>query len=406
MTSPVDTQVKWFTSNGANAPVLTGLAGSLIALLSAVLVDGYDSKTLTSLIAAGGVMTATYGGVHSALPDAVVLVAGVTGGPTGFAGANGEQKVTAKPSSTQLQWATALPDGTYTGTITMKMAPLGWARPFAGTNTAAYKSTVVSGTGCYLRVDDSIGAYARVTGYESMTSVDAGVNPFPSVAQMPIGGAWGKSVLASAGAVPWTIIGDGQTFYIWTANYVPSNATYTTGWVRGFGDAIPLKPGGDPFACFLNYSVNTTLTSLGDGTLDPHGDTAVAQSALARSNRGLVGSALHFNMPYIGVSQGMSGADGTLSTFPNVIDGRLRLSKKFFGTTNGAAPPRADLPGLYHCPQTTVMLTFAHETKTVADASLGGRTMLAVTPGSSSLANVPAINTAGALFFDCTGPWR
>ncbi|EPD32955.1 hypothetical protein HMPREF9701_06413, partial [Delftia acidovorans CCUG 274B] len=55
MASPVDTSVKHFLSSMTGAPVLSGTVGSMIALLDALLVTGFDTKTLTSLTVVGGV---------------------------------------------------------------------------------------------------------------------------------------------------------------------------------------------------------------------------------------------------------------------------------------------------------------------------------------------------------------
>jgi len=55
-------------------------------------------------------------------------------------------KITVANSNT-LKWATALPDGTATGSITVKMAGGGWERPFTGTNLRATARLVRNATG-------------------------------------------------------------------------------------------------------------------------------------------------------------------------------------------------------------------------------------------------------------------
>ena len=50
---------KWFQNSMAGAPVLTGQAGALIAVLNACLVDGFNLLTLDSLVVAGNVATGT-----------------------------------------------------------------------------------------------------------------------------------------------------------------------------------------------------------------------------------------------------------------------------------------------------------------------------------------------------------
>jgi len=127
MASPVDTIVKWARSDMPGAPVLTRAAGSMTALLDALLVDGWGLQAATSVVVASGVATATFAADHAAAMHSVVEVAGATGSYTDL---NGEQKITVANSNT-LKWATALPDGTATGSITVKMAGGGWERPDA-----------------------------------------------------------------------------------------------------------------------------------------------------------------------------------------------------------------------------------------------------------------------------------
>ena len=405
MTSPVDTSVKFFSSTMVGAPVLSGTAGSLIAWLDAILKDGFDTKTLTSLVAAGGVMTATFTGTHSSLADTVVLIAGVTGGPTGFAGANGEQKVMARPSATTTTWATTLPDGTYTGTITMKMAPLGWLKPFSGTNKAVYKSNDPASSGMYFRVDDSATTVARVVGYESMTDVDTGLGPFPTTAQMSGGGYWGKSNVASATAVAWQLVGDSRIVYhAIQAGYSSSSANQIAA-LRGFGDPIALRPSGDPYSAFVHYSINSAAVSI-DGCL---GNNQAPQLASPRSYTGLGSSVLEY--PQIwglgGLNTQYSGVTDVHGAFPNRVDGALYLSKKLtveIGTTF----PRSELPGLYSVMQSNAWSTFKAGDKVPGAGLLTGRTLLTVhcVGSTSNMASAASAATTGVVMVDVTGPWR
>lgn len=405
MTSPVDTSVKYFTSDMIGAPALSGTVGSLISVLNACLVDGFDLKTLTSLVVAAGIATATYSGTHSALPESVVLVAGVTGGPTGFAGLNGEQKIIGKPSPNAVTFATALPDGTYTGTISIKMAPLGWLKPFTGTNLAAYKSADPSSTGCLLRVDDTNALYGRVVGYESMSDISTGLGIFPTAVQVAGGGVWHKSSQASATAVGWAIIGDGSAFYYHMQPSRHAGAAYLTGSSRGFGDAIGFKPGGDQFRAFLNYSITVSAGAGGDGQLD--GISAATQTASPRSYLGLGTAVLQVVVPYTGAAVDISGFTNNMGTFPSPVDGSLRLSRKFLASLASGAPPRADLPGFYHCPQSLVQDTLKFGNLVIGSNSLAGRMLLTLTPATAgNLGVIPTSSNSGASFVDITGPWR
>lgn len=406
MTSPVDTSVKFFTNTMVNAPVLNGVAGSLVALLDAVLKDGFDTKTLVSLVAAGGVMTATYSGAHSSALDTVVLIAGVTGGPSGWAGANGEQKVTAAPTATTRTWATALPDGTYTGTITMKMAPLGWLKPFTGTNKGAYKSADITANPALLRVDDSNAQFARVVGYVTMSDIDTGTEPFPSVAQMSGGGYWCKSSAANSFTTQWVIWGDAKMFYFFNAPGYASAFANTIGVTRCFGDPVAYKPSGDPYCTVLNYSNTATAVNQWDGGLDTQSN--VLQFATPRNHTGLGSSALYIKNPQSGNATLASGVDTTLGAYPSAqVDGALRLSKLHLIANNTNNGPRAEFPGVYHAPHTGVVDTFKTFDTVPGGFEITGRQLMAVNNTNNTAFNTALTSAnAGSFFFDKTGPWR
>lgn len=402
MTSPVDTSVKFFTNQMSGAPVLSGTVGAMIALLDACIKDGFDTKTLTSLTVASGVATAAWSGAHSALADAVVLLAGVTGGPTGFAGMNGEQKVVTKPSGTSLTFATTLPDGTYTGTITMKMAPLGWLKPFSGTNLAAYKSSDPASTGMFLRVDDSAATVVRVVGYESMSDISTGLGPFPTAAQISGGGYWTKSASANATAVQWALFGDSRGFILHVCPSYSSLPANVHGMTRGFGDAAPLKPGGDPYGCFLSYSTTSTPTGQTDSQLD-YG--SAIQVAFPRAFTGLGSCVLHGCYPYVGTTGALSGVDTLHGPFPSVIDGSLRMSRRYFATSTVNVPPRADLPGLYSIPQSLTFDSLRFGDRTPGSGVLAGKNFFVLNPTNTATTTQPSNSSTGASLVDITGPW-
>jgi hypothetical protein len=406
MTSPVDTSVKNFNSTMSGAPVLNGTAGSLVALLDAVLKDGFDTKTLASLVIAGGIATASWVGSHSAQAESVILVAGVTGGPTGWAGLNGEQKVIAKATlGTSVTFPTTLPDGTATGTITIKMAPLGWLKPFTGASLGAYKSADVASSGMLLRVDDTGTQFARVRGFESMSDINTGLGPFPTDAQMSGGGYWTKSNVATTAAVPWAIHGDGRIFYFTATPGIPSGGTFAQGVTRVFGDMIALRPAGDPFACYLNYSNNVNAPSQIDGGAGSSGDSL--RFAAPRDYTGLGSAVVHGKYPYTyAAATSVSGIAGVLGTFPSVVDGTLMTSRQFVASGAATAPPRADFPGVYHCGQSGVWDTFKFLDTAPAAGALAGRTLQALTTANTTFPTASTSANTGVLMVDRTGPWR
>ena len=398
MASPVDTSVKYITSDMPGAPVLNGVIGALVALTDACLNTGFGLRAVTSLVVAGGVATLTVPNdvKNGNLLHSVVLVDGVTGPLVAL---NGEQKLTAV-SSTQLKFATAAADGTATGTITIKQAPLGFDKVFSGTNTAVYRSPNVLGTRMFVRLSDTVALSARIVGYESMSDVDVGVGPFPTSGQMAGGGHIPKSSAANANVVRWAVVGDSRGFFLSVQGYhgnAPSSSNHYGGQNRYIGDLIPTRPGGDPFAFSLGYSSDTAYSNY-PGVVD--GPPSAFQ-AMPRAHPGLGGSVLHTVYAYTG-GFAYSGADGTLGAFPSAVDGGLRLSRRY-ASEGVNQPPRGDFPGLLTVPQSGVGNYIAPWTFTPGSGALAGRQLLALpcSPGSSSYPNIGGIS-----FVDVTGPWR
>jgi hypothetical protein len=401
MASIVDTSVKNFNSTMSGAPALSGTAGSLVALLDAVLVNGFDIKTASALTVAGGVASMPFTGSHSAQVDSVISISGITGA---YASLNGEQKVTAVGAGV-VRFATTAADGAASGTVTFKMAPLGWLKPFTGTNLAAYKSGDVAATGMLLRVDDTGTFFARVRGFESMTDISTGLGPFPTDAQMSGGGYWTKSNVASATAVPWAIHGDGRLFYFTALCGAATAANMLGGVTRCFGDMAALRPGGDPFACYLNWSNTATVASQIDGGVGSAGNAA--RFSAPRDYTGLGSAVVHCKYAYtFGGNTVVSGIDGPLGSFPSVVDGTLMTSRQFVGSGITTAPPRADFPGVYHVGQSGAWDTFKFLDTAPAAGSLAGRTFQAVTTLNTTFPTASTSANSGVLMVDRTGPWR
>lgn len=391
MASPVDTSVKHMLWDMTGAPTLNGVAGALIGVLDAFLVDGWGSQTASSVVIADGVATVTTPSAFPATVDSVVLVAGAT--PSGL---NGEQKVTGVGPGNTFKFATEESDGSATGTITVKMAPAGWEKAFSGTNKAAYRSLApqANSGGMYLRVDDSGTTLARVAGYETMSDIDTGTGPFPTSAQVSGGGYWAKSATANTTQRGYALFADSRTFLI----ALNSNGTTTTTHVlRGFGDGITKRPSGDAFAVFISAASNSTLTSV-EGAID---GTASALAWVPKSYVGLGSAEAGRTVPYIGSTTSASGNDNTLGAFPNPVDGSLMLSRRFWATGT-TSPNRFDIPGMYHVPQSGLASVFSSYDKVPGSDDLLGRRLLFVPLHQTN----PSSSPTGGSFVDVTGPWR
>lgn len=397
MVSVVDTSVKHFHSGMLSAPTLNGVAGSMIGLLNACLVTGFEDKFATSLNVVGGVATLTFAGTNSAAVDSVILVSG-----SSFTALNGEQKITSVGSGF-VTFATAAANGSSGPDVTFKMAPAGWLKPFAGTNVATYKSADPASTGMILRVDDTGTVNVRVVGYEQMTSVGVGTGRFPTTAQMSGGGYWSKSDAANSGANAWALFADSRKFILYVAPYFSTGGgEHFGGYTRGFGDDLPFRPGGDPYACSLSYSINSDFSIQYDGSLDISNEL---QQAMPRGYTGLGSGVLYAALPYTGTSYLASGLDTVMfGDFPP-LDGGLRLSRKYLALPTLANFPRCDIPGILHVPHSTCFPTFKFMDTISGTGALAGRKLFALNPQQSPQSAMADYAT-GVSFVDITGPWR
>lgn len=386
MTSPVDTSVKYFTSDMPGAPVLTSRAGSLVALLDACLVDGWGMQTATSVTVAGGVATATFPADHAAFPDAVVLVAGATP-----AGLNGEQKITGRAAN-QVQWATAEADGTATGTITVMMAPAGWDKPFSATNTAVYKSANVQAHGQFFRIINTAHQSARIIGYENMTSATAGTGLFPTSAQFSGGYYLPIAPTTDTTPIAWFVVSDGRLVHFGTVPLIAYyGADYKTANAMAFGDLLPRRGSGDPFATLVAGADTNDATNRGySQTLTPSGDTT---AALARGISGAAGAVrpngepeknFYYGRPYL----------------PNTVTGQIELTNICY-RDDIYQNPRATLPGA--CLSVALAAEVLQEPSWQRYATTGGRHRLMVKTHPSG----PSQNSQlDFVTYDITGPWR
>lgn len=394
--------VKYLHSGMAGAPVLSGTAGAMIAVLDAGLKDGFGLKTVDSLVVASNVATMTISTGHSAESGSVVTVAGAT--PSTL---NGEWRVTATTTNT-IQFATSgISDQTATGTITTKMAPLGWNKPYSGTNVGVYRSAEPASLGHYLRVDDTGTTEARVRGYEAMTTVDNGTGPFPLDTQIGGGGYWAKSSAANSTAHNWVLIGDGMFFWLWV---VPFDSTSVTsqGMFFWFGDAIPTSSTDFFHTCLGCRTSGTSYGYMPFYTWDsngyhllfsPRSYTGVGSSASLKSTA-------ESHLMQSGQASGGSNG-GYALPYPHGTDNGLYMSRilTMEGGFSSSPTIRAALPGAYYLPQN---IGFALGSKDTIDGQndVTGRRLMALRYGIGGGGQNGTGGIWGVGIFDITGPWR
>lgn len=252
--------VSFFFRTMPGAPLSSGInntAGELITLLDGCLVNGFGQVTLNSLTVSSSVATATVNAGHGffnlGTRGPCVLIDGAT--PSGL---NGKKIITVSSSTVFTFDATGISDGSASGTITAKIAPLGWSKVYSGTNKAVYRSNSAYSPRPYLRVDDTVGAYARTRGYMSMSDVDTGTEMFPNDVQNS-GGMYSHKSNGTTRRV-WELIGDDRAFYLVMDAAGGSN---TAGHLV-FGDFVP-SLSSDAYACMMGAGSTSSATTAGFG---------------------------------------------------------------------------------------------------------------------------------------------
>lgn len=195
-----------YRSDQPGAPVLSATDGTMCSLLYACLVTGFGTITATSLTRSGSVATLAFASAHAYKVDDPILVAGAT--PTAY---NGSWPVTAVTSNTISFAISGTPTTPATGTITCKIAPAGWTRPYTSGNVSVFRSANITSSQRYLRMNDALAtdAYnhktAEVKMYETMTAVSTGT--------LRTTGTFRK-VTAGLASTKWVLVASDKAFYL------------------------------------------------------------------------------------------------------------------------------------------------------------------------------------------------
>lgn len=197
--------VVYYSSQDASAPTLSGQSGSLVAVLTACLVDGYGAK-----------------------------------------------------------------------------AAAGWALEFTATNKGVYRAA--SGNRFRLRVDDTGVQEARISGFETMSSVDAGVNQFPTGGQQPGGLFVRKSGAASSASRAWILVADEKTFYFLSDSSIGGGSTGTM--LQSYSGQAQNLSGGFGFGEFTSFKAGDAYNTFITGATS----TGDAKGVMGRHTPGTTGS--------------------------------------------------------------------------------------------------------------------
>lgn len=323
-----------FTIYG-NVPASTYGAGGWIGVLRACLVDGYGSKTASSVTITSAV--ATFNSTsHGFLVGQCLLIEGATvsGGSI-----NGEVYVTSITANSFTFAAPGISDQTATGTITAKVAPAGWTEPFASTtNITCFRQG--GGNGFYLNIDETAVQVSRFVGFESMLAVGVanGTNAFPTSAQQSGGLYANRSSSSSTTTRSWIIIATDRHLYV----HINATGSSSESQIWCMTDLKSYKSsdlygtficGGDTATITTNtrFFDESAISSQVPGCFITRRYTGTGASILA----GKRGSDSMDTASYFGAS-GL--------TYPSVVDGSLILTPVRVHEVN---LPRGMLPGVW-----------------------------------------------------------
>ncbi len=405
--------IKVYYSDQAGAPVLNGLVGSLIAVLDACLIDGYNQVSVTSITRVANIVTVQTTTAHGyAMESSNYWTKPGVGNVATIAGAsqtdyNGDWPITVLNSNTfTFDIGVLTPSTPATGTIISKRAAAGFSKPFTDTNRAAYRSNDLTSRRFHLYVNDtadcanSQGArFAWWRGYEKMSSIDTGENLFPLITQSGVQGQYiRKSSALDATSRRWTLISDGKSFFFQTHPDIGGTSTSISTYAVGywFGDYLPMVP--DGYAVLISgdssgassYSATTNCGMfMPSGTATPNPGAQAGWDCIARKYTGMPVPVWASGKLGHGLAQNALGLTAYLS-YPD------NFSNRMYGTQvrlydaavmRGTLPIYEGLSGVVHSDREVV-------TNMVG---LEGKNLIYIRgcPGNSSY--------NGGLYFDVTG---
>lgn len=197
---------------------MTNAAGELVAILDKILVDGYNLKTVT-LTRSGSTVTASCA-AHGFLGRHVLAISGASEPEYNV----GLTRISVLDADTFTYEIAGTPATPATGTITAKIAPLGWSIAHTATNERSYERPAGS-KGFFMNVTDTAVALAYFRLFETVTAagvaVSNGSNPTPSATQL----SPGFNVYKSNTGTPtrtWVATGTASSFNFMLAPTVAS----------------------------------------------------------------------------------------------------------------------------------------------------------------------------------------
>lgn len=356
--------IQHFRCTDTGAPVLTGQAGSLIALLDAVLVNGYNSGSVSSITRSGSTVTVSHT-AHgfSTLYDPVVQISGAD--QTAY---NGKHKITVVDANTYTYTIASTPATPATGTITAKQAACGWTASYSGTNRKAWISPAINR---YVEIlENSAATTCSIFAYSTMSASASGSDQLGGITISP------KSVDSASTATHWIVHSVDNLIYLLISGTNASTTSLSSAafYPHVFGEFSStvsndtfnfiLSVGGNGFAVNSNLSSNSNcllLRGIDQLTVNP-GCSFKIDSALLGTG---IGGTPCYRVP------------GTCYAYPDFETGSIVTINGELWQTN-VKTKRGTLQGVHFSPQGLRGALGALKTIAFTDGYLAGKTVLIV----------------------------
>jgi len=323
---------------------LAGVVNGLNDILYATLVTGFNPKNVSSITVSGNVATVTTSTAHGYNQNECIRIEGANESIL-----NDDFFIASVASDTVFTFSLTSADFTATGTITAKIAPLGWERVYTGTNKAVYRAP--EGVRHYLRVDDSNDQYALINVYESMSDVDTGTNGTSDV-------YWKKSDITSTDTREWYLFGNKKTFYLFCAWASSIYLTYHIGYA--FGEMKSLKAGDTWNTILIGDTANPS--NLWDSTSFYY--TSSVNTTGQYLIRNSLGTAGVINFYKLSASPNTTFGNGGGLNYPNPTNNGMELvpieviesGSVYRGRLYGLHNTMEAVPGLFNSGDRTVVI--------------------------------------------------
>ena len=265
-------------------------------------------------------------------------------------------------------------------------AGAGWTKPFTGSNIVVFRQGA-GGNGRYIRVwnartGDDPATYcmtANVRGYEDMTAVSTGTNPFPTVAQSNNNGLMVRVALASPSyPTGWIVRATSNWFdvLVFTGLAPPrgANSAPVADSYLSFG-AFPSLKSGDTYNDFILAEANNSYQFY------PYvGLSSSFLAYVSRNDLGTIGSKAALLVPLSACGESYMGVGNpSYFPYPNRVNNSVDL---FQYALHSEGYFRGVLPGVWGSAHGVTAIGFGNTFSGIAPVA--GRTFEVITASAAS----------------------